>query len=161
MDVNPGSLLNHRLRRSDRHRRRVQGPGRLPALISLPPAFISCVRTGGALTSCGLAGVLDRVWESVGGDAGAHGLLEFLSEDKAICERVQCGDGGDFVPGRLVLMERVFDDLDHYLNWRISGSIGRYDGMGCGTAAMAPDCTSGVGCSTAPGTWMLDALHRA
>ena len=33
-----------------------------------------------------------------------------------------------------------------------SGSIGRFAGAGCGTAAMAADWTSGVGCSTAPGT---------
>ena len=109
-------------------------------LISLPPAFVGVldgdgfmwlavhpidthrctVRTGGAFASRGPATVLDRVWESVGGGAGAHGLLEFLAEDKAICERVQRGVSGDFVPGRLVPMERVVEDFGHYLNWRLN-----------------------------------------
>ena len=111
-------------------------------LVSLPPAFVGAfdrdgfmwlavhpidthrcaVRAGGAFASRGPAGVLDRVWESVGGDdAGAHGLLDFVAEDKAICERVQRGVGGDFVPGRLVPLERVVEDFGHYLNWRLNG----------------------------------------
>ena len=93
-------------------------------LISLPPAFVGVlvrdgfmwlavhpidthrcsVRTGGAFASRGPRGLLNRVWESIGGDA-AHGLLEFTAEDKAICERVQRGVSGDFAPGRLVPLE--------------------------------------------------------
>ena len=42
-----------------------------------------------------------------------------------------------------------------------SGSIGRYAGTGCGTAAMAADCTSGVGCSTARGTRTAPGRHGA
>ena len=52
--------------------------------------------------------------------AAAYSLLDFLPEDKAICERGQRGATGDFVPGRLVPMERVVADFGHYLNWRLN-----------------------------------------
>ena len=111
-------------------------------LISLPPGFVGVldgdgfmwlavhpidthrctVRSGGAWASHGPAGILDGVLESVAGDdAGAHGLLDFMSEDKAICERVQRGVSGDFAPGRLVPLERVVADFGRYLNWRLNG----------------------------------------
>lgn len=109
-------------------------------LISLPPAFVGVfdrdsfiwlavhptgthrctVRTGGAFASSQLSDVLRRVGESVSGYVGAHGLLDFMSEDKALCERVQRGVSGDFVPGRLVPLERVVEDFGHYLNWRLN-----------------------------------------
>ena len=109
-------------------------------LISLPPAFVGVfyrdslvwlavhpigthrctVRTGGAFASRQLSDVLRRVGESVSGYVGANGLLDFLSEDKAICERVQRGVSGDFVPGRLVPLERVVEDFGHYLNWKLN-----------------------------------------
>ena len=44
-----------------------------------------------------------------------------MSEDKAICERAQRGVSGDFVPGRLLPVERVVEDFGHYLNWRLNG----------------------------------------
>ena len=47
-------------------------------------------------------------------------MKDFLPEDKAICERVQRGVSGDFVPGPLVPMERVVADFGHYLNWRLN-----------------------------------------
>ncbi len=110
-------------------------------LISLPPAFVGVltegsfvwqavhpidtdrctVRTGGAFASRQRSGLLDRIREKLSWTAGTHGLLDFLSEDKAICERVQRGAGGDFVPGRLLPVERVVEDFGHYLNWRLNG----------------------------------------
>lgn len=109
-------------------------------LISLPPAFVGVltqgsfvwqtvhpidahrctVRTGGAFASRRRAGVLRRIGEWFSWGAGAHGLLDFLSEDKAICERVQRGVTGNFVPGRLVPLERVVEDFGHYLDWRLN-----------------------------------------
>ncbi len=53
-------------------------------------------------------------------NVASHTLLNFLSEDKAICERVQRGVTGNFVPGRLVPLERVVADFGHYLNWRLN-----------------------------------------
>ena len=47
-------------------------------------------------------------------------MADLLPEDKAICERVQRGVAGDFVPGRLVPIERVVADFGHYLDWRLN-----------------------------------------
>ena len=52
--------------------------------------------------------------------AAAYPMVDFLPEDKAICERVQRGVAGDFAPGRLVPMERVVADFGHYLDWRLN-----------------------------------------
>ena len=109
-------------------------------LVSLPPGFVGVlsegrfdwlsvhpiglarcsVRTGSAVaTAPGAVGRLARsIAESV--SAAAYPMADFLPEDKAICERVQRGVAGDFVPGRLVPMERVVADFGHYLNWRLN-----------------------------------------
>ena len=112
-------------------------------LVSLPPGFVGiftrgslvwqavhpigpprcAVRTGGAFASRRRAGRLGRLGEWFArtvGVAAAYALPDFLQEDKAICERVQRGVTGDFVPGRLVPMERVVVDFGHYLNWRLN-----------------------------------------
>ena len=111
-------------------------------LISLPPNFVGvfsagsfvwqsvhpvdahrcAVRTGGAFASPSRrrsrTGLVERMTRSV--SAAAYSLLDFLPEDKAICERGQRGATGDFMPGRLVPMERVVADFGHYLNWRLN-----------------------------------------
>ena len=109
-------------------------------LISLPPAFVGvltqasfvwqavhpidthrcAVRTGGAFASHRGTGVFRQIREWLRWSAGAHGLFDFLSEDKAICERVQRGVSGDFDPGHLLPLERVVEDFGHYLNWRLN-----------------------------------------
>ncbi|MCY4013458.1 MAG: aromatic ring-hydroxylating dioxygenase subunit alpha [Gammaproteobacteria bacterium] len=115
-------------------------------LISLPPGFVGVlsrgsfvwqavhpidthrctVRTGGAFAGVPAhrpTGRLGRFrdWMSrTIGIGAAYSLPDFLAEDKAICERVQRGMSGDFVPGRLVPMERVVADFGHYLNWRLN-----------------------------------------
>ena len=109
-------------------------------LISLPPAFVGvltqasfvwqavhpidthrcAVRTGGAFASHQGTGVFRQIREWLRWSAGAHGLFDFLSEDKAVCERVQRGVSGDFDPGRLLPLERVVEDFGHYLNWRLN-----------------------------------------
>ena len=110
------------------------------AQLSLPPGFVGVlsggrfdwlsvhpidvarcsVRTGSAVaTAPGAAGRLARsIAESV--SAAAYPMVDFLPEDKAICERVQRGVAGDFAPGRLVPMERVVADFGHYLDWRLN-----------------------------------------
>ena len=111
-------------------------------LVSLPPGFVGVftrdslvwqavhpltthrctVRTGGAFASPRRSGALGGLGKWVSQALGAdYSLPDFLSEDKAICERVQRGFTGDFTPGRLVPMERVVADFGHYLNWRING----------------------------------------
>ena len=109
-------------------------------LVSLPPGFVGLlsggrfdwlsvhpvdiarcsVRTGSAVaTAPGAIGKLARsIAESV--SAAVYPMADFLPEDKAICERVQRGVAGDFVPGRLVPMERVVADFGHYLDWRLN-----------------------------------------
>ena len=109
-------------------------------LISLPPGFVGvlnggsllwqavhpigtqrcAVRTGGAFASRRRAGALRRLGEWFSWGATAYSLLDFLTEDKAICERIQRGVTGHFTPGRLVPMERVVADFGHYLNWRLN-----------------------------------------
>ena len=112
-------------------------------LISLPPNFVGvfnggsfvwqsvhpmgthrcAVRAGGAFASPRRARNRGRLanWISRSAAAVAYSLPDFLPEDKAICERGQRGASGDFVPGRLVPMERVVADFGHYLNWRVNG----------------------------------------
>ncbi|MCY4057699.1 MAG: aromatic ring-hydroxylating dioxygenase subunit alpha [Gammaproteobacteria bacterium] len=113
-------------------------------LVSLPPGFVGVltrgsfvwqavhpmgahrctVRTGGAFAPSPPAGRLRRVRDWMAktvGIAAAYALPDFIHEDKAICERVQRGIGGDFAPGCLVPMERVVADFGHYLNWRLNG----------------------------------------
>jgi len=97
----------------------------------------------------GPTGVLDR--EPVGGEAGAHGLLKFLFEDKVICERFQRGVGGDFAPGRLAPMERVIEDFGHYLNWRLNGVEPR----------AAPPPTMSCSPGTRSGSWARQLRHAA
>ena len=111
-------------------------------LVSLPPGFVGVltrgslvwqavhpvdtqrctVRTGAAFTSHRRSGGLDRVrdWISRAIGMATYALPDFLPEDKAICERVQRGIGGDFAPGQLVPIERVVADFGHYLNWRLN-----------------------------------------
>ncbi|MDE0037283.1 MAG: aromatic ring-hydroxylating dioxygenase subunit alpha [Gammaproteobacteria bacterium] len=111
-------------------------------LVSLPPGFVGVltrgsfvwlavhpidtdrctVRTGGAFASHRRGGGLDRLRDWIGRTMGevAYAVPDFLPEDKAICERVQRGIGGDFAPGQLVPMERVVADFGHYLNWRLN-----------------------------------------
>ena len=112
-------------------------------LISLPPGFVGVftqdsfvwqavsplgqnrctVRTGGSFVAGSGARGLGRLGEWFGWIVGAaaYPVADFLPEDKAICERVQRGVTGDFVPGRLVPVERVVVDFGHYLNWRLNG----------------------------------------
>ena len=80
------------------------------------------MRTGGAFASPLGAGYLGKLAKSIAASvsAVAYPMVDFLPEDKAICERVQRGVSGDFVPGRLVAMERVVADFGHYLNWRLN-----------------------------------------
>ena len=102
-------------------------------LVSLPPAFVGvfsggsfywqsvrpidvgrcALRTGGAFASPAGAGSLSKLAKSIAASvsAVAYPMVDFLPEDKAICERVQRGVSGDFVPGRLVAMERVVAGL--------------------------------------------------
>ena len=111
-------------------------------LISLPPGFVGvltpgsfvwqsvhpigpdrcAVRTGGAFASAPPARprgrLAKRIMRSV--NNATYLLPDFLPEDKAICERGQRGAAGDFIPGRLVPMERVVADFAHYLNWRLN-----------------------------------------
>ena len=112
-------------------------------LVSLPPGFVGVltrssflwqavypidtgrctVRTGGAFASTPCSGRLGRIRDWMNktvGLAAAYALPDFLPEDKAICERVQRGIGGDFAPGQLVPMERVVADFGHYLDWRLN-----------------------------------------
>ena len=109
-------------------------------LISLPPAFVGVlvqgsfvwqavhpidtqrctVRTGDAFAARRPTGALRRIGEWFSRSVSAYGHSNFLSEDKAICERVQRGVTGDFVPGRLVPPERVVGDFGHYLDWRLN-----------------------------------------
>ena len=101
-------------------------------LISLPPGFVGvctrdsfvwqavspagthrcAVRTGGAFASPRYGGALGGLGKWFTNTVGAgYALPDFLSEDKAICERIQRGFSGDFVPGRLLPVERVVDGL--------------------------------------------------
>ena len=110
-------------------------------LLSLPPGFVGvltqdsflwqavqplgsdrcAVHTGGAFRSRRRKGPLGRIgtWFTRLG-AAAYAPVDFLHEDKAICERIQRGVTGDFAPGRLVPIERVVADFGHYLNWRLN-----------------------------------------
>ena len=78
------------------------------------------VRTGGAFASRLRAGIPHRIGQWLSWGAGADGLFDFLSEDKAIRGRVQRGVSGTFVPGGLVPLERVVEDFGHYLNSRLN-----------------------------------------
>lgn len=108
-------------------------------LISLPPGFVGvlasgsfvwqsvspfgtnrcAIRTGGAYASGKHESVLGKLDEWLGASE-SYALADFLHEDRAICERIQRGAAGDFVPGRLVPLERVVEDFGHYLKWRLS-----------------------------------------
>ena len=110
-------------------------------LISLPPGFVGvltrgsfvwqavhpigthrcAVRTGGTFASPRRRGALGRLGEWLARSiASGYAQPDFLPEDKAICERIQRGVAGDFLPGRLLPVERVVADFGHYLNWRIN-----------------------------------------
>ena len=111
-------------------------------LVSLPPGFVGVfsgesfysqsvrpvdvgrcsVRTGGAFVSRPSVGSLGRLAKSIAESvsAAAYHVLDFLPEDKAICERIQRGVSGNYRPGRLVPMERVVADFGHYVNWRLN-----------------------------------------
>ncbi len=116
-------------------------------LISLPPGFVGVisrgsfvwlavspagaqrctVRTGGAypvrpaLERPGWQRAVSTFAMQVASALGlGYGRPDFLPEDKAICERVQRGIGGDFAPGTLLPVERVVADFGHYLNWRLN-----------------------------------------
>ena len=112
-------------------------------LVSLPPGFVGLldsgslawqsvypidvgrctVRTGIAYepgpNELSLSGVTK--WLAGFASAAAYPFVDFLPEDKAICERVQRGATGDFKPGRLVPIERVVADFGRYLDWRLNG----------------------------------------
>ena len=49
-------------------------------------------------------------------------MNDFLVEDRAICERVQRGAGGEFPPGPLVPMEHVITDFHHDLDRALNGA---------------------------------------
>lgn len=109
-------------------------------LISLPPAFVGVftdesffwlavhpvgphrctLRAAGAYGSEQDAGVFRQLTTYLTDTIGSSELTAFLSEDKAICERVQRGIAGDFRPGQLLPIERVVMDFGHYLNWRVN-----------------------------------------
>ena len=110
-------------------------------LISLPPGFVGvltrgsfiwqavhpvdidrcAVRTGGAFVSDRRAGPFGRLGQWLNWAATVtYPQSDFLREDKAICERVQRGVSGEFVPGSLVPIERVVGDFGDYLNWRLN-----------------------------------------
>ena len=110
-------------------------------LLSLPPGFVGvltrgsfiwqavhpvdtercAVRTGGAFVSDRRASLFSRLGEWLNWAAAtAYPQSDFLREDKAICERVQRGVTGEFVPGCLVPIERVVVDFGDYLNWRLN-----------------------------------------
>ncbi len=109
-------------------------------LISLPPAFVGVftdesffwlavypidthrctLRVAGAYGSEQDADVFRQLTSFLTDSIGSSELTAFLSEDKAICERVQRGIAGDFRPGQLLPIERVVMDFGHYLNWRIN-----------------------------------------
>ncbi len=108
-------------------------------LISLPPGFVGVftsdsfvwqsvspidthrctIRTGGAFAASSYDSILGKLDEWFG-TSESYALTDFLHEDKAICERIQRGATGDFVPGRLVPLERVVEDFGHYLKWQLS-----------------------------------------
>ena len=110
-------------------------------LVSLPPGFVGVLSGGsfdwlsvhpvgvarctvrlGSASAPHPPGSLGRLARSISESIGAaaYPVKDFLLEDKAICERVQRGVSGDFVPGPLVPMERVVADFGHYLNWRLN-----------------------------------------
>ena len=110
-------------------------------LVSLPPSFVGVltrnsfvwqavrpvnagrctIRTGGAFASYRRAGPFGRIADWLTrATAATYPQPDFLREDKAICERVQRGVTGDFLPGSLVPIERVVRDFGDYLNWRLN-----------------------------------------
>lgn len=109
-------------------------------LISLPPTFVGVftdesffwvavhpidphrctLRAGGTYGSDQNAGAFRQLTTYFTDTIGSSALTAVLSEDKAICERIQRGIGGDFRPGQLLPIERVVMDFGHYLNWRIN-----------------------------------------
>lgn len=108
-------------------------------LVSLPPGFVGVllrggfvwlavhplgthrctVRTGGAFASSRQS-LLGKLGDWFGWASADSGQMDFLTEDKAICERIQRGVTGDFTPGQLLPVERVVEDFGHYLHWRIN-----------------------------------------
>ena len=110
-------------------------------LISLPPGFVGvltrgsfiwqavhpvdtdrcAVRTGGAFVSDRRARRFGRLGKWLNWAAAVtYPQSDFLREDKAICERIQRGVTGEFVPGSLLPIERVVGDFGDYLNWRLN-----------------------------------------
>ena len=111
-------------------------------LLSLPPGFVGiltrdgfawqtvhpvgtdrcAVRTGGASVLLRRAGgPFERIVKFLNrAAAAAYPQTDFLREDKTICERVQRGVSGEFVPGSLLPIERVVIDFGDYLNWRLN-----------------------------------------
>ena len=87
-------------------------PGdQLPVTIGDQPVLLLRNRAGA------LGGLGEWFSRTIG---SGYALPDFLSEDRAICERVQRGYVGDFAPGRLVPLDRVVADFGHYLNWRLN-----------------------------------------
>ena len=104
-------------------------------LISLPPGFVGVftqgsllwqavhpidthrceIRTGGAFSSDDSTGLLSRLKSLVDSTIGAASFVDFLSEDKEICERVQSGMSGAYAPGQLLQVEKVVGDFGDYL----------------------------------------------
>lgn len=108
-------------------------------LISLPPGFVGVltsdsfvwqsvspidthqctIRTGGAFAASGYDSILGK-FDDWFGTSESYASMDFLHEDKAICERIQRGATGDFAPGQLVPLERVVEDFGHYLKWQLN-----------------------------------------
>ena len=108
-------------------------------LVSLPPGFVGIfsqssflwqavhpidthqceVRTGGAFASRGSSNLLGDLKKWLTSSTGSILPGDFLSEDKEICQRVQAGIAGDFIPGQLLKIERVVIDFGRYLHEKL------------------------------------------
>ncbi len=109
-------------------------------LISLPPGFVGIfsqgtflwqsvhpidthrceVRTGGAFKSKDSSNLMGHLKTWFNWSAGAMLPGDFLAEDKEICQRVQLGISGEFVPGQLLKIEEVVIDFGRYLYQRLT-----------------------------------------
>lgn len=109
-------------------------------LISLPPGFVGIfsqgtflwqsvhpidthrceVRTGGAFKSKDSSNLVGNLKAWFNWSAGAMLPGDFLAEDKEICQRVQLGISGEFVPGQLLKIEQVVIDFGRYLYQRLT-----------------------------------------
>ncbi len=100
----------------------VLSEGSLLWLATYPTGPLSCqIRTGGAFATSENRNTLRDIGEWLTNTIEATAIPDFLPEDKEICERVQRGMTGDFVPGQLLSVERVVSDFNHYYNWRLNG----------------------------------------